>query len=83
MSSSAQPLTDWLHAVLETPGLTALRDPAEARRVLVDDSLRAAPLLAGLGDPVVDVGSGGGAPGIPLALELPGPRGRAARCAAA
>jgi 16S rRNA (guanine527-N7)-methyltransferase len=70
MSSSAQPLTDWLHAVLETPGLTALRDPAEARRMLVDDSLRAAPLLAGLGDPVVDVGSGGGAPGIPLALEL-------------
>jgi 16S rRNA (guanine527-N7)-methyltransferase len=38
--------------------------------MLVDDSLRAAPLLAGLGDPVVDVGSGGGAPGIPLALEL-------------
>jgi 16S rRNA (guanine527-N7)-methyltransferase len=71
MSSSAQPLTDWLRAVLETPGLTALRDPAEARRVLVDDSLRAAPLLAGLGDPLVDVGSGGGAPGIPLALELP------------
>jgi len=71
MSSSAQPLTDWLHAVLETPGLTALRDPAEARRMLVDDSLRAAPLLAGLGDPLVDVGSGGGAPGIPLALELP------------
>lgn len=71
MSSSAQPLTDWLHAVLATPGLTALRDPAEARRVLVDDSLRAVPLLAGLGDPVVDVGSGGGAPGIPLALELP------------
>src|SRR5205814_276299 len=58
-------------AVVETPGLTALRDLAEARRVLVDDSLRAAPLLAGLGDPVVDVGSGGGAPGIPLALALP------------
>jgi 16S rRNA (guanine527-N7)-methyltransferase len=71
MSSSAQPLTDWLRAVLETPGLTALRDPAAARRVLVDDSLRAVPLLAGLGDPLVDVGSGGGAPGIPLALELP------------
>src|SRR5262249_18985440 len=35
-----------------------------------DDSLRAVPLLAGLGDPIVDVGSGGGAPGIPLALEL-------------
>jgi 16S rRNA (guanine527-N7)-methyltransferase len=65
-------LTDWLRAVLETPGLTALRDAAEAGRVLVDDSLRAAPLVARFGDPVVDVGSGGGAPGIPLALELPG-----------
>src|SRR5690348_13089172 len=72
MSSSRPPtLTDWLRAVVETPGLTALRDSDEARRVLVEDSLRAAPLLAGLGDPVVDVGSGGGAPGIPLALELP------------
>jgi 16S rRNA (guanine527-N7)-methyltransferase len=70
-SSRHQRLTDWLRAVVETPGLTALRDPVEARRVLLDDSLRAVPLLAGLGDPIVDVGSGGGAPGIPLALELP------------
>jgi len=71
MSSSRRPsLTDWLRAVLETPGLTALRDPDDAWRVLVEDSLRAVPLLAGLGDPVVDVGSGGGAPGIPLAVEL-------------
>jgi 16S rRNA (guanine527-N7)-methyltransferase len=72
MSSSRPPsLTDWLRAVLETPGLTALREPADAWRVLVEDALRAVPLLAGLGDPVVDVGSGGGAPGIPLAVELP------------
>jgi 16S rRNA (guanine527-N7)-methyltransferase len=72
-SSSRRPaLADWLRAVVETPGLTAIGDPAEARRVLADDSLRAAPLLARLGDPIVDVGSGGGAPGIPLALELPG-----------
>ncbi|HEX3455716.1 MAG TPA: RsmG family class I SAM-dependent methyltransferase [Gaiellaceae bacterium] len=63
--------TDWLSAVLESPGLTALRDPSAVRRVLLEDSLRAAPLLEGLGDPVVDVGSGGGAPGIPLALALP------------
>ncbi len=73
MSSSRRPVTtDWLRAVLETPGLTSLRDPEEAQRVLVDDSLRALALLKGLGDPVVDVGSGGGAPGIPLALMLPG-----------
>jgi 16S rRNA (guanine527-N7)-methyltransferase len=73
MSSSRRAvlLSDWLRAVVETPGLTALADPAEARRVLVDDSLRAVPLLSGLGDPIVDVGSGGGAPGIPLALALP------------
>ena len=71
--SSSRPtlLADWLRAVVETPGLTAIHDLAEARRVLVEDSLRAVPLLAGLGDPIVDVGSGGGAPGIPLALELP------------
>jgi 16S rRNA (guanine527-N7)-methyltransferase len=69
---SSRRLADWLRAVVETPGLTAIGDPAEARRVFVDDSLRAAPLLARLGDPIVDVGSGGGAPGIPLALELPG-----------
>jgi 16S rRNA (guanine527-N7)-methyltransferase len=72
MSSSARPtIADWLDAVVGTPGLTALRDPGDARRVLVEDSLRAVPLLADLGDPVADVGSGGGAPGIPLAFELP------------
>lgn len=70
-SSRNRRLTDWLRAVVETPGLTALRDPTEARRVLLEDSLRVVSLLANLGDPIVDVGSGGGAPGIPLALELP------------
>jgi len=39
--------------------------------VLLEDSLRAADLLRGLEGPVVDVGSGGGAPGIPLAQALP------------
>jgi 16S rRNA (guanine527-N7)-methyltransferase len=52
--------------------LTAIRDLGDARRVLADDSLRALPLLEGRGDPIVDVGSGAGAPGIPLALALPG-----------
>jgi 16S rRNA (guanine527-N7)-methyltransferase len=55
----------WLAALVETPGLTAIRDPAEARRVHLDGVLPAARLLT-VG-PVVDVGSGGGSPGFPLA----------------
>jgi 16S rRNA (guanine527-N7)-methyltransferase len=64
-------LDDWLEAVRETPGLTSLQDPAEARRVLLEDSLRGVELVRSLGGPIVDVGSGGGAPGIPLAAALP------------
>jgi 16S rRNA (guanine527-N7)-methyltransferase len=44
---------------------------AEARRALLDDSLRGLTLVARFDGPVVDVGSGGGAPGIPLAHALP------------
>ena len=64
-------LDRWLEAVVATPGLTALRDPAEARRVLLDDSLRGVSLVAAETGPIVDVGSGGGTPGIPLAASLP------------
>jgi 16S rRNA (guanine527-N7)-methyltransferase len=64
-------LDDWLAAVVATPRLTSLRDLDDARRMLVDDSLRALELIAQFEGPVVDVGSGGGAPGIPLALALP------------
>lgn len=39
--------------------------------MLLADALRALPLLREHGGDVVDVGSGGGSPGIPLALELP------------
>jgi 16S rRNA (guanine527-N7)-methyltransferase len=39
--------------------------------MLADDSLRAAELVARFPGPIVDVGSGGGAPGIPLAFALP------------
>jgi 16S rRNA (guanine527-N7)-methyltransferase len=63
-------LDDWLHAVVATPGLTAL-SLADARRVLLDDSLRAVPLVERFEGPVIDVGSGGGAPGIPIAVALP------------
>jgi 16S rRNA (guanine527-N7)-methyltransferase len=64
-------LERWLAAVLSTPGLTALRDPVQARRVLLDDALRGLELAARERGPIVDVGSGGGSPGIPLAASLP------------
>jgi 16S rRNA (guanine527-N7)-methyltransferase len=64
-------LERWLAELLETPGLTSLRDPADARRVLLDDALRGASLVEMHPGPIVDVGSGGGTPGIPLAATLP------------
>ena len=47
-----------------------MRDLADARRVHLDDSLAAAEVVRRFGGPVVDVGSGGGAPGIPLAAAF-------------
>jgi 16S rRNA (guanine527-N7)-methyltransferase len=69
--TATDPLEAWLAAVVETPGLTALRDPAEARRVLLEDSLRGIEVVRAFAGPLVDVGSGGGAPGIPLGHALP------------
>jgi 16S rRNA (guanine527-N7)-methyltransferase len=63
-------LEDWLRAVVETPGLTAL-SLEDARVALLEDSLRAVELVRANGGTVVDVGSGGGVPGIPLAHALP------------
>lgn len=57
--------------MLATPGLTSLKDPAEARRVLLDDALAGLELVRRFAGPIVDVGSGGGTPGIPLAASLP------------
>ena len=64
-------LERWLEEVVTAPGATALADPEAARRVLVDDALRAVALLEENGGAVVDVGSGGGSPGLPLAVALP------------
>ena len=64
-------LDRWLAAVLATPGLTAIRDPALARAMLCDDALRGTEIVSMTPGPVVDVGSGGGTPGIPLAVALP------------
>jgi 16S rRNA (guanine527-N7)-methyltransferase len=72
MSADAdESLRNWLRAVVATPGLTALRDEAEARAMLVDDALRAVELVRSFAGPIVDVGSGGGSPGIPVALAFP------------
>jgi 16S rRNA (guanine527-N7)-methyltransferase len=74
-SSSSSPidprLRRWLERLLATPGLTAIRDADEARRVHLEESLVAVPLVARFSGPIVDVGSGGGAPGIPIAWALP------------
>jgi 16S rRNA (guanine527-N7)-methyltransferase len=73
-SSSSQNdprLEAWLLRLLETPGLTSIGDLEEARRVHLEESLAIVPLVARFPGPVVDVGSGGGAPGIPIAAALP------------
>jgi 16S rRNA (guanine527-N7)-methyltransferase len=63
-------LERWLEGLVSTPGLTSV-SRAEARRVHLDDSLRALEVVQRFQGPIVDVGSGGGAPGIPLAVALP------------
>ncbi len=71
-SSTAETLLEaWLDEIVAAPGLTAIRDPATARAMLLDDALRATALVAAETGPVIDVGSGGGTPGIPLAASLP------------
>jgi 16S rRNA (guanine527-N7)-methyltransferase len=60
----------WLADLVATPGLTAVSGE-EARRVHVEESLAALDVLSRFDGPIVDVGSGGGAPGIPLADALP------------
>ena len=64
-------LERWLEALVTTPGLTSVRDPAEARRVHLEESLSALETVRRFDGSIVDVGSGGGAPGIPLAAALP------------
>jgi len=64
-------LESWLDAVLATPGLTSISDREEAWAMLVEDALRGIDVVRSVEGPIVDVGSGGGSPGIPLAAALP------------
>lgn len=64
-------LDGWLQALVDTPGLTAIKDVEEARTALLEDSLRGLERVQAFAGPIVDVGSGGGVPGIPLAASLP------------
>jgi 16S rRNA (guanine527-N7)-methyltransferase len=63
-------LRRWLEALVSTPGLTSVSS-GDARRVHYEDSLRAVDVVRQFEGRIVDVGSGGGAPGIPLAHALP------------
>jgi 16S rRNA (guanine527-N7)-methyltransferase len=61
-------LLAWTEAI----NLTAIRDPATVARLHVLDSLAAATFMRDAGvDSFLDLGSGGGYPGLPLALALP------------
>jgi 16S rRNA (guanine527-N7)-methyltransferase len=61
----------WLEEAVATPGATGLATLEDARRMLLEDAVRAAPLVRAEEGPVVDVGSGNGSPGVPLAVLLP------------
>jgi 16S rRNA (guanine527-N7)-methyltransferase len=63
-------LLAWTRAI----NLTAIRDPAAVATGHVIDSLSAVPWLRprGAGQRILDLGSGGGFPGLPIAAALPG-----------
>lgn len=66
----ARLLRDWNQAI----NLTAIREPADIARRHVCDSLSAVPALVESIEPgatLLDLGSGGGYPGLPLAAALP------------
>jgi 16S rRNA (guanine527-N7)-methyltransferase len=64
-------LEHYCRLVADAPlSVTALPDLAAIRRELVEDTLRARPLIGeSLPELAVDVGSGNGSPGIPLAID--------------
>jgi 16S rRNA (guanine527-N7)-methyltransferase len=68
----ARLLLAWTSAI----NLTAIREPAAVATAHVVDSLAGVAVLRDLGvDRFVDLGSGGGYPGIPIGVALPAARG--------
>jgi len=62
-------LLAWTHAI----NLTAIREPAAIATAHVVDSLSAVPVLRErAADRILDLGSGGGFPGLPIAAAMPG-----------
>ena len=64
-------LRRWVDELLSIPGLTAIDERGDAWREHVVRSLEVLPIVVEHDGPIVDVGSGGGSPGIPLAAALP------------
>ncbi|MBA3383286.1 MAG: class I SAM-dependent methyltransferase [Actinobacteria bacterium] len=67
---SDERLRRWIAQLVATPGLTAIKDLDEAWREHVERSLEAVDVVSRFDGPIVDVGSGGGSPGIPLAFAF-------------
>jgi 16S rRNA (guanine527-N7)-methyltransferase len=71
IDGQARLLLAWTVAI----NLTAIRDPAAVALAHVIDSLSAVPILRARGvDRFIDLGSGGGYPGLPIAAVLPAAR---------
>ncbi|HEV8686773.1 MAG TPA: RsmG family class I SAM-dependent methyltransferase [Gaiellaceae bacterium] len=60
-----------MRELIATPGLTAIDEYEAAWREHVERSLEGLEAVRRYEGPIVDVGSGGGSPGIPLAATLP------------
>jgi 16S rRNA (guanine527-N7)-methyltransferase len=71
IASHVRLLLAWTVAI----NLTSIREPAAVAREHVLDSLAGLPLIRGRkADEILDLGSGGGFPGLPLAIALPASR---------
>ena len=63
-------LERWVRELVSIPGLTSVAE-GDAWHEHVERSLAARDVVARYDGPIVDVGSGGGSPGIPLATAFP------------